>query len=230
MKTIGILGGMTWQSTSTYYTLINQAIEERLGGCNSAQVIVHSVNFAPVAEMQARGEWEAMGEMLAGNAAKLEAAGAELIILATNTMHLLADQITARLNVPFLHLIELTARRAVADGAATLGLLGTRFTMESSLYPDICAPLGVEVITPGEGDRAVVHDAIYNRLANGIIDDGDRRAYLRIIADLAGRGAGTVVLGCTEIGMLVKPEDTGGVSVIDTTRLHCREAVDAALA
>ena len=228
MKTIGILGGMTWQSSQAYYNLINREVEKRLGGCSSAQVVMYSVNFQPIADMQAAGHWREMGEILAEHAVQLQNAGADFILLATNTMHLVADQLKARLDIPILNLIELAAERAAQDGFTKIGLLGTKFTMESELYPSVFNQRGLQIITPEEGERAVVNNVIYTKLANGVTDQEDREAYLKIIDGLVEKGAQTVILGCTEIGMLVRPQDTS-VKLIDTTPLHCLEAVNLAL-
>ena len=228
MKTIGILGGMTWQSSQAYYNLINCEVEKRLGGCSSAQIVMYSVNFQPIADMQAAGCWREMGEILAEHAVQLQNAGADFILLATNTMHLVADQLKARLEIPILNLIELAAERAAQDGFTKIGLLGTKFTMESELYPSVFNQRGLQIITPEEEERAVVNNVIYTKLANGVTDQEDREAYLKIIDSLVEKGAQTVILGCTEIGMLVRPQDTS-VKLIDTTPLHCLEAVNLAL-
>ena len=228
MKTIGLIGGMSWESTAHYYRVINQETAARLGGLHSAPLIVHSVDFAPIAEMQTAGDWDGAGRQLASIARKLEAAGAEVIGLATNTMHIVADQITAAIAVPFIHIADPTADALTADGFETVGLLGTRFTMEMSFYRDRLAGRGLRSLIP-EVDRTNLNGIIFEELCRGIVREESRRVYISAIERLAARGAEAVILGCTEITMLID-DSVSPLPVYDTTDLHARALVDAALA
>ena len=227
MKTIGLIGGMSWESTAHYYRVINQETAARLGGLHSAPLIVHSVDFAPVAELQAKGEWEAAGNQLATIARALQDAGAEVIGLATNTMHIVADQITAAIEIPFVHIADPTSDALLADGFETVGLLGTRFTMEMPFYRDRLAQRGLASITP-EVDRTNLNGIIYEELCRGIVREESRRIYVTAIERLAARGAEAVILGCTEITMLID-DSVSPLPVYDTTDLHAKALVNAAL-
>lgn len=228
MKTIGLLGGMSWESSALYYQLVNQGVRDRAGGFHSAPCLLASVDFAVVEEMQTRGAWDEAGELLAREAAALEGAGAECIVLCTNTMHKVADAITAAVSVPLLHIVDVTAEAVRAAGTTTVGLLGTRFTMEEPFYADRMAAFGITVLVPSTEDRQVVHEVIYDELVLGLVRDESRAAYRAIIRDLVERGAEGVVLGCTEIELLVGPDDSP-VPCFPTTRLHAQAAVDFAL-
>jgi aspartate racemase len=228
MKTIGLIGGMSWESTAHYYRVLNGETARRLGGLHSAPLIVHSVDFAPVAELQARGDWDAAGQQLAGIARGLEDAGAELIGLATNTMHIVADQITSAIDVPFIHIADPTSEALLADGFRTVGLLGTNFTMEKSFYRDRLTASGLTSIIP-EVDRTNLHGIIFEELCRGIVRDESRRTYITAIERLAARGAEAVILGCTEITMLID-DSVSPLPVYDTTDLHAKALVTAALA
>ena len=228
VKTIGLLGGMSWESSIEYERVINTEVRRRLGGVHSADLIIRSYDFARIEGLQATGRWEQAGSLLAADARRLQDAGAELIVLCTNTMHLLADDIEAAIDVPFLHLADTTARAIKDTNIDTVALLGTRFTMEKDFYRGRLASHGLRVIIPDEPDRTLVHDVIYDELVQGRIVDGSRRQYLEIIDTLLGRGAQGVVAGCTEIELLVSPEDVA-VPYFPTTRLHALAAVDAAL-
>ena len=228
MKTIGLIGGMSWESTAHYYRVINQETAARLGGLHSAPLIVHSVDFAPIAELQAKGEWEAAGNQLATIARALQDAGAEVIGLATNTMHIVADQITAAIEMPFVHIADPTSDALLADGFETVGLLGTRFTMEMPFYRDRLAQRGLASIIP-EVDRTNLNGIIYEELCRGIVREGSRRIYITAIERLAARGAEAVILGCTEITMLID-DSVSPLPVYDTTDLHAKALVSAALA
>jgi aspartate racemase len=228
MRKIGLLGGMSWESSALYYEILNEAVRDRLGGYHSARVLMSSVDFAEVEAMQAAGEWEAAGRLLAAEAAALEAAGAECVVLCTNTMHKVADAVRDAVGIPFLHLADTTATAAARAGLSTLGLLGTAFTMEQDFYRDRLAGHGFTVLTPDAGDRAEVHRIIYDELCLGIVRDESRKIYREVIARLAGRGADGVVLGCTEIELLVSADDSP-VAVLPTTRLHVEAAIDWAL-
>jgi aspartate racemase len=229
MKTIGLIGGMSWESTEVYYRLINEGVKARLGGLHSAAIVMISVDFAPIARMQAAGDWDEAGRVLAEHARRVEAAGAELLVLCTNTMHRVAPAIERAIRVPLVHIADPTGQAIERRGISKIGLLGTRFTMEQEFYRGrLASAYGLEVMVPDEDDRAVVHDVIYGELCLGNVRDDSRARYLTIIQDLGRRGCGGVILGCTEIGMLVKPEDCS-MPLFDTTELHAAAAVDLAL-
>ncbi|MFV0129564.1 aspartate/glutamate racemase family protein [Streptomyces sp. HMX112] len=229
MKTIGLIGGMSWESSALYYRLLNELVRERLGGLHSARCVLHSVDFADIETLQATGEWEQAGEVLAEAARGLSAAGADLLLICTNTMHKVADQVQAAVPVPLLHLADATADAVHAAGLRTVGLLGTAFTMEQDFYRDrLAARHGVTVLTPDAAGRAEVHRVIYEELCRGVVRDSSRAACRRIIDQLAADGAEGVVLGCTEIELLIQPEHSP-VPVFPTTRLHAEAAVTAAL-
>jgi aspartate racemase len=229
MKTIGLLGGMSWESTEVYYRLINEGIKARLGGLHSAAITMISVDFAPIAKLQAAGAWDEAGAVLANLARRIEASGAELLVLCTNTMHRVAPAIEQAISIPLVHIADPTGHAIRRQGISTIGLLGTRFTMEQEFYRGrLASAFGLEVVVPDEADRALVHDVIYGELCLGTIRDESRARYLSIIEGLRRRGCGGVILGCTEIGMLVKPDDTP-IPLFDTTALHAAAAVDLAL-
>ncbi|UXN71520.1 aspartate/glutamate racemase family protein [Devosia neptuniae] len=228
MKTIGLIGGMSWESTSHYYRVLNQETATRLGGLHSAPLIVHSVDFAPIAEMQSAGDWDGAGRQLSEIAKGLERAGAEIIGLATNTMHVVASAITADLSVPFIHIADPTSDALLADGFTTVGLLGTRFTMEMGFYRDRLTDRGITSLIP-EVDRTNLNGIIYEELCRGIVREESRRIYITAIERLAARGAEAVILGCTEIGMLVD-DSVSPLPTFDTTDLHAKALVGAALA
>jgi aspartate racemase len=229
MRTIGLLGGMSWQSSIEYERLINEEVQRRLGGVHSADLLVRSYDFAVIEELQERGDWTAAGELLAADARALEVAGAELIVLCTNTMHLVADAIESAVGVPFLHLADATARAALGAGVEVVALLGTLYTMEHDFYRRRLESHGLRVTVPEEADRKVVHQVIYDELVRGEIRAESKRAYLRIIDGLLAAGAQGVIAGCTEIELLVGPSDLS-CPYFPTTRLHANAAVEAALA
>ena len=228
MRKIGLLGGMSWESSALYYAVVNEAVRERLGGYHSARVVMSSVDFAEVEAMQAEGEWDAAGELLAGEAAALEAAGAECLVLCTNTMHKVADAIEAATTVPLVHIVDVTAAAVRAAGLTRVALLGTRFTMEQSFVRERLAAGGVEALVPRAEDLETVHRVIYDELVHGVVREASRAAYVDVIDRLVAAGAEGVVLGCTEIELLVGPDDVD-VPVFATTRLHALAAVDLAL-
>ena len=229
MKTLGLIGGMTWHSTVDYYKLINQGVQERLGGSHSAEILMLSLDFAPVEDLQSRGEWEALGQLMAGAARTLERGGAEAIVICANTMHQLAGDVTAAIKVPLIHIADAVAAAVKARGLKTVGLLGTRYTMEMDFYRGrLEAPHGLGVLVPEEPGRTIVHDVIYKELAHGVVRPEARQAYVEVIEDLMKRGAEGVILGCTEIPMLIGAKDSP-VPVFDTTALHAAAAVDFAL-
>jgi aspartate racemase len=230
MKTIGLIGGMSWESTVPYYRLVNEGIKARLGGLHSAKVVLYSVDFHEVEQLQRDGDWQTAGELLADAARRVQAAGADLLVLCTNTMHKVAPQMEAAVSIPLLHIADATAAAITAAGHGTVGLLGTRFTMEQDFYRQRLQDRhGLQVLVPDAEDRTVVHDVIYDELCRGVIRDASRDTYRRIMEDLVARGAQAIILGCTEIGLLVGPQDAR-VPLFDTTALHAGAAVDAALA
>lgn len=225
LRKLGLLGGMSWESSADYYRLLNQMVHERAGGHASAPVLLWSVNFAEIEALQRADDWAQQGRILADAAVALERAGVDAVALATNTLHLVADEITARINVPFLDLIDLVGATASGAGHRTVGLLGTGYTMASDLYPKRLAGFGVDVLVPDEDDRTLIHDVIFSELVHGTVRDGSRAAYLDVTDRLVSRGAEAVILGCTEIGMLLRDGDAS-VPLIDTTRLHCEALTD----
>ena len=228
MKTIGIIGGMSWESSAQYYALINRETARRRGGLHSAPIVLDSLDFAAIEAMQAQGDWESAGALLARSGQRLQTAGADLLVLATNTMHIVAERIESAVSIPFLHIADPTADALIADGATTVGLLGTRFTMEMDFYKDRLRARGLEPLVP-EVDRTNLDGIIYNELCRGIVSDASRAVYVDAIERLATRGAQAVILGCTEIGMLISDDDSP-LPVYDTTALHAAAAVEAALA
>ena len=228
MKTIGLIGGMSWESTALYYRIVNQETARRLGGLHSEPRLLHSVDFAPVEEMQRAGDWAGLGEMLAASAMGLAANGAELIGLSTNTMHIVADRITRDLGIPFIHIADPTVTALKADGVEAVGLLGTRFTMEMPFYRDRLTAAGLEVLVP-EIDITNLNGIIYDELCRGIVRDASRNIYVRAIERLAARGAQAVILGCTEITLLID-DSSSPLPTYDTTDLHARALVGQALA
>jgi len=228
MKTIGLLGGMSWESSVEYERIINTEVRRRLGGVHSADLIVRSYDFAVIEDLQEAGDWDAAGELLAADARKLQDAGADFIVLCTNTMHLLAPAIEAAIDVPFLHLADATAVAVGAAGIDTVALLGTKFTMEMDFYRGRLESHGLQVLIPEKVDREVVHHVIYDELVQGRVLDESRDWYVEIIERLTASGAQGVIAGCTEIELLVTPDDVS-VPYFPTTRLHAMAAVDAAL-
>jgi aspartate racemase len=229
MKTIGLIGGMSWESSLEYYRIINQEVKNRLGSFHSAQCLLFSVDFADVEALQMAGKWGEAGELLKKVARNLEVGGADCVVLCTNTMHKLADQIQACIHIPLLHIADATAVRIQHAGLHRVGLLGTRFTMEEDFYKGrLVGKYGLDIIVPESQQRTLVHDVIYSELCVGIISASSRAAYVQVIQDLVKRGAEGIILGCTEIGLLVNQADCP-VPVFDTTRIHAEAAVDFAL-
>jgi aspartate racemase len=229
MKTIGMLGGMSWESSAQYYRLVNELARERLGGLHSARVVLVSVDFAEIEQLQVTGQWEQAGELLAGAAKSAEVAGAELLLLCTNTMHKVAGQIQDAVSIPLLHLADTTAAAVRHAGLSTVGLLGTAFTMEQDFYRDRLERHGLTVLVPPAEDRALVHRVIYSELCLGEVREASRQAYQRVIDRLKQAGAEGVILGCTEIELLIRPQDSP-IPVFPTTQLHVEAAVEQALA
>jgi aspartate racemase len=228
MKTIGLLGGMSWESSIEYERLINEGVRARLGGTHSAELVVRSYDFARIEQLQADDDWDAAGELLAADAAMLERAGAEIIVLCTNTMHLLADRIEAAIGVPFLHLADATAAAVRSADVERVALLGTRYTMEQDFYRARLERHGLAVLVPEAADRTIVHDVIYEELVRGVVRAASKQRYLEVIDRLLERGATGVIAGCTEIELLVGPDDLA-VPYFPTTALHAAAAVEAAL-
>lgn len=229
MKTIGLIGGMSWESTMPYYRQINEAVKARLGGLHSAKIVLYSVDFHEVECLQRAGEWNAAGELLAGAAQSLERAGAEFLVLCTNTMHRVAGAIEAAVDIPLLHIVDPTADAISRAGFRRVGLLGTRFTMEQDFYRGRLAALhGIEALIPAEADRDRVHRIIYEELCLGVFNDAARAAYREIMAQLVADGAEAIILGCTEISLLVGPQDAT-VPLFDTTAIHARAAAEQAM-
>jgi aspartate racemase len=229
MKTLGLIGGMSWESTMPYYRIVNERVRERLGGLHSAKLVLHSVDFAEIEALQRADDWDAAGAILADAARGLRAAGAEAIVVCTNTMHLVAPAIEAAVDVPLLHIADATAARIRAAGLDTVALLGTRFTMERDFYRARIEAAGIAVLTPDAADRETVHRVIYEELCLGRIREESRAAYRAIIAGLVARGAQGAILGCTEIGLLIGESDAP-VPLFDTARIHAEAAADWALA
>ena len=229
MKVIGLIGGMSWESTVPYYRTINETVKEHLGGLHSAKVILYSVDFHDIERLQQSGDWAVAGSLLAGVAQAVEKAGAEAVVLCTNTMHKVADAIEAAVSIPLLHIADATAEEIRAAGISTVGLLGTRFTMEQGFYKDrLQQCFGLRVLTPGEQDRQIVHRVIYEELCLGKVIDASRSEFRRIMAELVSQGSEAVILGCTEITLLVGPTDAA-VPLFDTTSIHARKAAEWAL-
>jgi len=230
VKTLGLIGGTTWHSTVDYYRLINQGVQDRMGGHSSASMVMVSVDFAPVQALQDRGDWTELGRLMVRAAKTLEGAGAEAIVICANTMHQLAPAIEAAVRLPILHIADAAAAAVKARGLTSVGLLGTRFTMEMDFYRGrLEKGHGLEVLVPEAAEREIVHQVIYDELGRGIVREESRRAYIEIIEKLVRHGAQGVILGCTEIPLLIKEKDSP-VPVFDTTALHAAAAVDFALA
>ena len=230
MKTIGLLGGMSWESTALYYQSINELVKQRLGGLHSAQIAMVSVDFQIFEELMQTNQWERTGKLLSEAALLVEAAGADFLLICTNTMHKVAPQIEAAVNIPLLHIADATAEQIKSQGMKTIGLLGTNFTMEEAFYAGrLKDKHGLDVIIPDKEDRDIVHRVIFEELVLGIIKEESRQEYLRIMQNLQEQGAEGIIEGCTEIVMLVQQEHTD-IPLFDTTAIHAQKAVDMALA
>ena len=224
MKTIGLIGGMSWESTVPYYARINELFKDRLGGLSSARIVLVSVNFAEVAALQRAGDWAAAARLLADAARALERAGADVMLICTNTMHLVAAEVAAAVSIPLLHIADATAQPILAAGQRRVGLLGTRFTMEHDFYrTHMREHHGIEVLVPDEADRALVHQVIFDELCVGVRNPHSREAYRRIMQSLAAQGVEGIILGCTEISLLVQPDDAP-LPLYDSTVLHADAA------
>ncbi|WP_234497748.1 aspartate/glutamate racemase family protein [Vibrio maritimus] len=229
MKTIGLLGGMSWESTLSYYKSINEGVKQTMGGLHSAKICLYSVNFDEIEKLQHQGRWDETATILGEAAASVESGGADFLLICTNTMHKVAPDIEKHITIPILHIADATAETLKSDGVIKVGLLGTRFTMEQPFYKDrLIEQHGIDVVVPNEADRTLVHDIIYQELCRGEIKDQSRQVYLEIIARLKQQGAEAVILGCTEIALLVQQQHTD-VALFDTTAIHADAAVSMAL-
>jgi aspartate racemase len=228
MRTIGLIGGMSWESSAEYYRLINQQVRDRLGPLRSAPLLMYSVDFGPVEQAQHAGRWDDAAAILVDAAQRLQAGGAECVVLCTNTMHKVAGQIQAAISIPFLHIADPTGQAAVEAGTLKVGLLGTAFTMEQDFLKDRLSAMGLTVLVPDAEERNAVHRIIYDELCVGVISEASRKVYQQVIESLTRRGAQAIILGCTEIGLLIKPEHSA-LPLLDTTALHAQAAVAFAL-
>ena len=229
MKTIGLIAGMSWESSLLYYRLINEGVKQRLGGLHSAQILMYSVDFAPIEKLQHAGDWEGAAEIMVDAARRLEAGGADFFLIASNTMHQVADIVSAAVDIPLLHIADATAEVLVRNGVGRIGLLGTAFTMELDFYRKrISEQFKIDVVVPELHDRQMVHDIIYQELCQGQIESESREVYLAIIDRMREQNIDGVILGCTEIGMLLQPQHTD-IKLYDTSAIHAQQAVDQAL-
>ena len=228
MKTIGLIGGLSWESSAVYYKLINEKVKEMLGGFHSAKCVMVSVDFAEIEKLQKIEDWKSQNNIMVQSAQQLENAGADFIVLCTNTMHISSDEIIKNTSIPFLHIAKATGEKIEEKNLKKIALLGTKFTMEKDFYKDILADYGIEIIIPDKKDRDIVHDIIYKELVHGKINNSSKEAYQKIIKDLENKGAEGVILGCTEIPLLIKPNDVD-IPIFDTTKIHAESAVKLAL-
>ena len=223
MKTIGLIGGMSWESTVTYYKIINETVKERLGGLHSAKCILYSMDFQEIEECQANGNWEKSGEILGEAANNLEKAGADFIVICTNTMHKVINQIKEKISIPILHIAEMTAEKILEKGLKNIALLGTKYTMEQDFYKSKLIEKGINVIIPDKNDIETINEVIYDELCLGTINFNSKKKFLEIVDKLRSKGAEGIILGCTEIGLLIKNEDTD-VPLFDTAIIHAEQA------
>ena len=223
LKTIGLIGGMSWESTVTYYKIINETVKEKLGGLHSAKCILYSVDFQEIEECQANGNWEKSGEILGEAANNLEKAGADFIVICTNTMHKVINQIKEKISIPILHIAEMTAEKILEKGLKNIALLGTKYTMEQDFYKSKLIEKGINVIIPDKNDIEIINKVIYEELCLGTINSNSKKKFLEIVDKLRSKGAEGIILGCTEIGLLIKNEDTD-VPLFDTAVIHAEEA------
>ena len=223
LKTIGLIGGMSWESTVTYYKIINETVKEKLGGLHSAKCILYSVDFQEIEECQANGNWEKSGEILGEAANNLEKAGVDFIVICTNTMHKVVNQIKEKISIPILHIAEMTAEKILEKGLKNIALLGTKYTMEQDFYKSKLIEKGINVIIPDKNDIEIINEVIYDELCLGTINSDSKKKFLEIVDKLRNKGAEGIILGCTEIGLLIKNEDTD-VPLFDTAVIHAEEA------
>ena len=222
LKTIGLIGGMSWESTVTYYKIINETIKKKLGGLHSAKCILYSVDFQEIEECQANGNWEKSGEILGEAANNLEKAGADFIVICTNTMHKVVNQIKEKISIPILHIAEMTAEKILEKGLKNIALLGTKYTMEQDFYKSKLIEKGINVIIPDKNDIEIINEVIYDELCLGTINSDSKKKFLEIVDKLRNKGAEGIILGCTEIGLLIKNEDTD-VPLFDTAIIHAEQ-------
>ncbi|MCP3924413.1 MAG: aspartate/glutamate racemase family protein [Desulfobacterales bacterium] len=228
MKTIGLIGGMSWESTSDYYRIINTEMKKRVGGFNSAKIALYSVNFGEIEKLQCSGDWEGTSTFLIDAAQKVEKAGADFLLICTNTMHIIAEEVEESVNIPLIHIADATGEALITDGIKNVGLLGTSYTMEKDFYKGrLTEKYGLNVIVPDEKDRKIVNDLIYKELCLGIVKDSSRDEFDRVVSKLSSKGCEAVILGCTEIGILLKENST--IPLYDTTKIHATKAVDFSL-
>ena len=223
LKTIGLIGGMSWESTVTYYKIINETVKEKLGGLHSAKCILYSIDFQEIEECQANGNWEKSGEILGEAANNLEKAGADFIVICTNTMHKVINQIKEKISIPILHIAEMTAEKILEKGLKNIALLGTKYTMEQDFYKSKLIEKGINVIIPDKNDIEIINKVIYDELCLGIINSNSKKKFLEIVDKLKNKGAEGIILGCTEIGLLIKNADTD-VPLFDTAIIHAEQA------
>ena len=223
LKTIGLIGGMSWESTVTYYKIINEVIKEKLGGLHSAKCVLYSLNFQEIEECQANGNWQKSGEILGEAANNLEKAGADFIVICTNTMHKVVNQIKEKISIPILHIAEMTAEKILEKGLKNIALLGTKYTMEQDFYKSKLIEKGINVIIPDKNDIEIINEVIYDELCLGIINSNSKKKFLEIVDKLRNKGSEGIILGCTEIGLLIKNEDTD-VPLFDTAIIHAEQA------
>ena len=223
LKTIGLIGGMSWESTVTYYKIINETVKEKLGGLHSAKCILYSVDFQEIEECQANGNWEKSGEILGEAAYNLEKAGADFIVICTNTMHKVVNQIKEKISIPILHIAEMTAEKILEKGLKNIALLGTKYTMEQDFYKSKLIEKGINVIIPDKNDIEIINEVIYDELCLGTINSNSKKKFLEIVDKLRNKGVEGIILGCTEIGLLIKNEDTD-VPLFDTAIIHAEQA------
>ena len=223
LKTIGLIGGMSWESTVTYYKIINEVIKEKLGGLHSAKCVLYSVDFQEIEECQANGNWEKSGEILGEAAYNLEKAGADFIVICTNIMHKVVNQIKEKISIPILHIAEMTAKKILEKGLKNIALLGTKYTMEQDFYKSKLIEKGINVIIPDKNDIEIINEVIYDELCLGTINSDSKKKFLEIVDKLRNKGAEGIILGCTEIGLLIKNEDTD-VPLFDTAIIHAEQA------
>lgn len=228
MKTLGLIGGLSWESSTEYYRYINTFVKEELGGLNSAKCLMHSFNFAEIVEMQHNGEWEKATQAMVDAAKKLEGGGADAIVICTNTMHKMAEDLEKNVVIPLIHIADATAAKIKEQGLDAVGLLGTNFTMEQDFYKERLKKHGIDVVVPDGEDRKIVHNVIYEELCQGVVKESSKKAYLEILSRLADKGAQGVVLGCTEIPLLINQNDTS-MPLFDTTYLHSKAAAEFAM-
>ena len=225
MKTIGLIGGMSWESSTEYYRIINETVKEKLGGLHSAKCIMYSVDFEEVEKLQHEGKWKEATELMIDAAKRIERAGADFVLICTNTMHKMADDVQSSINIPLLHIVDATAEKIISKGLKKVGLLGTKFTMEEDFYKERLRKFGLEIIIPEEEERKIIHTIIFKELCLGEIKESSRKKFKDIIENLISKGAEGIILGCTEIPLLIREKDCS-VPVFDTTRIHAQAAVE----